>query len=711
MNLNELIENRFVKNVKKDKMLILAITLIIISWSVIYLIFFYKPAYKSSAKILIKDLKSSEFVTSYRARSSFRPITVASNPLLTEIEILKSDKLKKILATNIEKKYPALLKTDKNGELKLGKIIKAKNLLTTDIIYISFEWDDPVKSREFLNDTLNIYQNLNLEMNKKIETQSRVFIDSKILEIGNKLNNIRKEIKNYKLNNMAMSIDNESAELVRQKYKFSSELEDLNAEISNTEKRIADLEDKLSLNVKEALNAVALGSSNENLLTLKKQLNDLKQEHAFESVRLAKTNPKIVALDEKIKEINFQIKEHILNTIGKQNGNVNINIYDDVRSKLVENFVNYHADLMGLKSERKTVEKAILTIEEKQRNLPEKAYILSKMLQEEKNYSLAYDRLRVKQIEAKLKEAEVVSNATIIEPPSLPLNKSFPSEKHILFLAMVLGGTLGVSASLFKTVVGDTCEDVQDIAQITQSSILGVIPWIKNTRESSNSMTEFAFKNLMSNFLVKSYKKKASVITFTSTYPKRNCKKSLYNLALNLKKLGHSVVIVDTDISAPGLYKNIKLAKNNPDLSEIIIKTEEKLRHNTDINNYDLIKLLSETEDNIYLMSNQNPVESSFEYFGTTSFEKIINTLKDSFDWVLIDTASANIAPEFSIISKYSDAIVLFINYKVTYSILKRIAKIIKTTEICFLGTIVREENSVLEVDYEQSKDRMENAV
>ena len=72
----------------------LIITLIILIWSLIYLMIFYKPSYKSIAKIWIKDLSSEEFVTSLGHQNPLASLNSAENPLLTQMEILNSNQLK-----------------------------------------------------------------------------------------------------------------------------------------------------------------------------------------------------------------------------------------------------------------------------------------------------------------------------------------------------------------------------------------------------------------------------------------------------------------------------------------------------------------------------------------------------------------------------------------------------------------------------------------
>ena len=62
-----------------------------------------------------------------------------------------------------------------------------------------------------------------------------------------------------------------------------------------------------------------------------------------------------------------------------------------------------------------------------------------------------------------------------------------------------------------------------------------------------------------------------------------------------------------------------------------------------------------------------------------------------------MDSPSPFISPEFPLLAKASDGIIIFANYKVKYSVLKRITNLLKKFDVKLIGSIIREENSILE--------------
>ncbi len=693
-NLNK---NRYFRNFKKDKKLIFSAMLIVLVWSFVYLLFFYKAVYKSTAKIWIKDLATEEFVASLDTQNQMQPLTAAGNPILTQIEILKSDQLKRTIV-----EYKAK-QGDKVGINSID--IDVKNKPSTDILSITLGDGSPKKAQDTLIAVLEEYDNINLLINRKISTARRKYIEEKLAEIDKKLREKRSEIEKFKSANLAISIDEESRELVAQKIEMSSKLEDIKGSMKNTQSSLRELERQLSLKPKDAIRAVALGTGNQTLNQLRSDLNIAMQQYEFDSAKLADTNPKMVAQKTKIDTINKQIKEQVRLTVGKYTSSHGINIYDPVRSELVKDLADYQTRFIGLQAEEKALNGSIQTINLEQSKIPQKKFTLDMLEQEERALSSAYDQLKEKQIEAKIKEAEVMSNVIVVDAPDLPKGPSFPSVFQVLEMAMLLGLMAGLSVSVLKTLIEDICDDIESIEAITKVPTLGIIPWLETFMpdEQLQFIHGIAYNNIVSNLIIKCSKNNNKVLTFTSSSLKKPQSTIVYYLALGLKKLGHSVVIIDSDFRIPTVIRNAGVEnKVKINLSDFIISIENKFRHTQKIDPKEVMDVLITDEKEIKHLGNKDIVFEPYEFFGTNTFESIIEVLKNEFDWVLIDTGAAHITPEFLIISKLSDGVVLFVNKTITYTIIRNITKALKNANIPFIGTIIRESSSKLEKEYEK---------
>ncbi len=701
-------KSRYFNNLIRDKQLIVSVILICLFWSLVYLLLFYKPGYESKAKVWIKNLATEEFVTSLDTQNQLTPLTQAGNPLLTQIEILNSHRLKQAVVD---------YKLKQGEKISLASVdINIKNKQNTDMLDINYKDTSPQKAQEILNLILNEYEDINLSINKKIRTVRREYIDIKLVDIENKLHAVRNRIKDYKTKTLAIDLTEQSKQLVDQQSIVLLRLEDTIAELNNTGSSIVAAENQLSLKSKDALNAVALGSRNENLVELRKNLNETLQEYELDSAKYASTNPKMIALKNKIETINQQIKKQIELSIGKYAQTQNINILDPVREDVVTKLIENKVKLMGLKAQEESLKAGLQRNNFNQAKIPEQEFNLDNLEQEELALSNAYDQLKEKQIEAKIKEAEAVSNIIIVDTPSLPKKPSFPSAFQSIVLGLIFGLFAGLGLSALKTYLEDVCDNIEAIEVITGTSIIGTIPWLDTIvdDEQVRNIQALAYDNIVSNLMIKSFKDNKKVITFTSSSLKKTHPTRIYQVAARLRKSGHSVVVLDCDFRIPTIFKTANIEDEvKINLSELIVNLEQKIHkanegeEETKNNNVQELLLnreiknaLTVDEKGILYLGNKAIILEPCEFFGTAAFGYIMKFLREKYDWVLIDTGVAHITPEFLIISKLSDGVILLVNKTITYTTLQMITKSLKNANIPFIGTIVRETESKLVGDY-----------
>ena len=264
--LNVIHKNRFFRSFRENSKIIINVMIIIFVWTLIYLIAFYKPQYESHAKIWIKDLETRNFVSQLNETSNLSSLTSAGNPLLTQIEIIKSENLLKIVAE--EQRKAGFKKPDYR---KIDIVVKQKP--NTDILILSTKGQTPAQAQFTLRKILEEYERTNRNINGKISHARRIYIDTQIQQIKNKLENVREQIRNYKTDNLAIDIDQQSQRLVEQKMDTENKIADVQANIKHNRAAVRELQKQLSLNTKDAVNAVAIGSGNKVMEQLRQDLN------------------------------------------------------------------------------------------------------------------------------------------------------------------------------------------------------------------------------------------------------------------------------------------------------------------------------------------------------------------------------------------------------------------------------------------------------
>lgn len=709
MKIEEFQQNRFIRNFIQDKWLIFASAGVMAAFAVVYVLTAYKPSFESEAKVWIKDTSTRSYLSQPTNQPGYlSPLTQAGNPVMTQAQILTSKEMSAYLSDFVARQQPQKewAKT-LNGKPNTLELIEVKTEPSTDVLHVSLKWSDPLVARDMLRVALERLNDTNLAFNRQIYTQKKEYVNTQLKNIERNLASVRDRLKQFQSGNMTIDIDVQTQELVRLKTQLVAQLESVKASHSNNSGSAKALQSQLAMSPRQALQAVALGSGNESLVKMRSDLALLKQQFAKDGVKLARTNPTMVASKRQIEELESQVKREVRETTG---GNVVDGplIYDNVRSQLVQDLVSSSARSAGLGSEASSLRAAINRVNTALKAIPENRYTLSGLMEEEKALAQAYDELRKMQIETQIKEAETPSNVFVVDTPSVPEKPSAPTGMHLIILSTLLGLGVGVGVSVLKTQTQDRCEGSDAVAEATKSKILGIIPWLEKPPEARGfadrpmfSMNDLACKHIISNLRIEAGKIEAQAIAFTSSSFEKPRSSGAYHLAQCMSRLGQTVAFIEADLRLGSLLGMVSDPGSTTDLSDLIMSTDLKLRAGQAVFPEEVLQGLTQDVNGIYLGLNRKPVDNAYDYFASRGFRHVLNVLKEQFDWVFIDTPAAMIAPEFMAIATISDGVVLFADKEATFKTLSSIAEKVRGAGIPLLGSVIREKSSRLTEEQE----------
>jgi uncharacterized protein involved in exopolysaccharide biosynthesis len=406
---------------------------------------FLKPAYESTASVLIKDVSTAAYVTTELERGSsfLKPVKTDGDPILTQKEILKSQFLMDYLERYIKQRYP------QESVKKLDKHLKIKNPVGTDMLTVSFMWNTPEKSKEFLQVILREYDRINLSINERIHKSRSDFINRQAQEIADNLLSVRQKIRQYRTQSLVMDLPGEALALSEQRSRFATQLENTVAAMAGSRQTIAELSRQLGMNSGEALKAVAVGASNENMVSVRKDLLETQAEYDTLAAKYTNEHPKMIALKAKLASLDKEMGELTHLSTGGHGPAVRV-IFDPVREKLAQNLAEAQAQLKSLGAQQTSLSQTLGKLDQQRAKFPNYAFDLDQLAQQERSLSRALDALTEKQLEARIKEAEVLSNIFVIDPPTKPETSANPSSVLILLVCMILGGGAGLGLGLFR---------------------------------------------------------------------------------------------------------------------------------------------------------------------------------------------------------------------------------------------------------------------
>jgi non-specific protein-tyrosine kinase len=238
--------------------------------------------------------------------------------------------------------------------------------------------------------------------------------------------------------------------------------------------------------------------------------------------------------------------------------------------------------------------------------------------------------------------------------------KSPASPKKLLnlLLGTILGFGLGVAIALIRIIFDTTIKNEEQLGGL---ALLSAIVFDKEakkrpliTQMDRQSIRSEAFRTLRTNLQFINPDNSPKVIAITSANPNEGKTSTSLNLALALSLAGFKTVFVEADLRRPSLSKLIEVDKNQPGLSELLpLPSSELLQGN--IEHY--LKEFEGTEMK-YIPSGKSP-ENPSELLSQTNFKLLLDQLRNTFDYVIIDTPPVLVVTDAAIISTVVDGVVI----------------------------------------------------
>lgn len=170
------------------------------------------------------------------------------------------------------------------------------------------------------------------------------------------------------------------------------------------------------------------------------------------------------------------------------------------------------------------------------------------------------------------------------------------------------------------------------------------------TLHEPKSVISEKFRGIKSNLLFSSADETIKGIVVTAEKPSAGKSTIASNLAITYAQAGYKTLIIDGDMRKPTLHY-IFNKMNNHGLSSTII------------NNIKLEDSIEETEiENLDILTSGPIPPNPSELIGSSNFNEIISTLKDRYNFIVLDTPPVNTVTDAQIYSKYITHSILVID-------------------------------------------------
>lgn len=220
---------------------------------------------------------------------------------------------------------------------------------------------------------------------------------------------------------------------------------------------------------------------------------------------------------------------------------------------------------------------------------------------------------------------------TPVQPARVPQTPSGPNVRMNLLIGALVGGTVGMSTVVLRTVLNARIAGARDLAAVSDRPLLGMIPFDRRAKDhplivqdEPLSPRSEAFRALRTNLQFLDLDSRSSFV-ITSSEPGEGKSTTLINLATVLADTGRTVALVDADLRRPRIADYLGI-DGSAGLTDVLIGRASSPE----------LFVPWRTKNLRVLPAGKIPPNPS-ELLDSARMRALLSTLEEEFDVVLLD--------------------------------------------------------------------------
>lgn len=299
----------------------------------------------------------------------------------------------------------------------------------------------------------------------------------------------------------------------------------------------------------------------------------------------------------------------------------------------------------------------------------------------------------------RLKETDITggiksTGIQVVDHAFIPRSPITPNTSRNLMLAVLVGLMGAVGIAFAREFFDRTIKTPEEIREKMRLPVLGVLFKIDEVKGYENLATapeklyladprsplSEAFRTIRASIMLSSRDQSIRSVLITSCWPGEGKTTVASNLALSLAFGTNRVLLIEADLRRPSIAKNFGIDDSKPGLSNYLMSYSElsEIIHSTDVPQLSMLPSGSVIPPN------------PSELLQSEGMNELLKSLKDDFDYIIIDSSPAIGIADSLLISTIVDATVVVASTGITMRRdISHLVKQISDANARFLGVVV----------------------
>lgn len=652
--------------------------------------------YESSSRLIFDDRRTS--VSELGRDLSQTSITSPGNsPLANQAELIKSERILTqalAIAGNSD--------GGQNGSTKLtvdefSQGIRVKTIPATNILEISYQSENPDLAAAYANAVAMATIRDNIKSISSEATKVRQFLQQQLPQARTQLQAAEAAENNYRQQSSIVDFDEQTKSLVQSVASLEDQQRTLATQLQEANSRLESLRQVTQAKGLDTAYESVRGGQDQELQKLRAKLAEQETQLIEARLKFTDSHPTVVKMllsRDALRNLYAQELSRVAPGAGANNSNNNI-AGDPISQDLTSQLITNEIERAAVAEKLQLTQNNIAQLRNRLTQLPLQQQPLTALIRKREEAAASLKFLQAKFEEARIAEAQKVSNLQVIQAAKPPSFANSPRPNVVLVLAGAFGLLLATGVIILLEVMDNTLHDASEAEELLKLPLLGVLP-----RLPAKTLALQPAHGFLDNVaLVEPYRmlfkslefrtSELQLLVVSSTISGEGKSIVASHLAAVSAMLSRRTLIIDADLRRP-VQQTIFNLQAKPGITDIIE------------GNISLKEAVQPTEiENLSVLTCGEVYGRPSQILESAAMKNLISEAAANYDFVIIDTPPLSACADTATLAKQCGGVLMVTRPNITVKeVLQRAVSELNNNHIPILGVVVNGMTSQTEQYY-----------